>query len=210
MARKEEKVWNRFSSIYDFIIKKDEAAYKEIIEQITLLLKPGERVLEIATGTGVIALGLCDHVLNIEATDFSPDMIEAAKKKAVQRGVSSVKFSVQDAYNLNYASSCFDAVIISNALHIMPEPEEALAEIKRVLKPKGRLIAPTFVHAESFKAAILSWLMMLTGFRAYHKWTQQSYHRFLNQNGFEIVKFKLIKASFPIAYVVAEQKDRRI
>ncbi len=207
MSRKEKNVWNRFSLIYDLIIKKDEVAYKEIIEQMALFLKPEERVLEIATGTGIIAIALCDHIQNIEAADFSPDMIAAAQKKASQIKVSNVRFSVQDACNLKYASNSFDAVIISNALHIMPEPEKALVEIKRVLKAEGRLIAPTFVHAGSIKTAMLSRIMSLTGFRAYHKWTQQSYHDFLEQNGFELVVSKLIKASFPLAYVVAKQKQ---
>lgn len=196
----------RFSFIYDFIIKKDEAAYREIIEQIVHLLKPEEHVLEIATGTGIIALALCDHIQNIEATDFSSDMITAAQKKARQMQISNVRFSVQDACDLNYSSNYFDAAIISNTLHIMPNPKKALEEIKRVLKPEGKMIAPTFVHVDSIKDAVLSKLMSLTGFRAYHKWTQRSYHEFLEQNGFEVVDAKLIKASFPIAYVVAKQK----
>lgn len=131
----------------------------------------------------MVALGLSEHILNIEATDFSSEMIAAAKQKAAQMGVSSVQFSVQDACKLQYPLSNVDTVIISNALHIMPEPEKALMEIKRVLRPGGRLIAPTFVYGESLKAALLSSLMMLTGFRAYHKWTAESYHEFFEENG---------------------------
>ena len=48
---------------------------------------------------------------------------------------------------LSYADRSFDAVIVSNALHIVPQPEKALAEIRRVLKDDGVLIAPTFTHA---------------------------------------------------------------
>ena len=53
MARNEKTVWNRFSKIYDRFIKKDEAAYREVIERVALLLKPEDSVLEIATGTGI-------------------------------------------------------------------------------------------------------------------------------------------------------------
>lgn len=205
VMRKEEAVWNRFSVIYDLFIKKDRAAYGEIIERTARLLKPEERVLEIACGTGNISLGLADRIQNMEAIDFSPDMIAIARKKADQLG-AKVRFSVQDAGKLQYVSDSFDAVILANTLHIMPAPEKALAEIKRVLKPDGRLIAPTYIHAGNTKAAIFSRLMSLSGFRAYHKWTWQSYHAFLEANGFEIIDSMLIKASFPLAYVVVKTK----
>ena len=71
-------------------------------------------------------------------------MIRKAKAKAHS---ARLYFSVQDATKLPYTLETFDAVVISNALHIMPEPEKALAEIRRVLKPGGILIAPTFTAA---------------------------------------------------------------
>ena len=61
-------------------------------------------------------------------------MIEKAKKNY---NSTKLHFSVQDARTLPYADQSFDVVIIANALHIMPEPEKALSEIKRVLKDDG-------------------------------------------------------------------------
>lgn len=205
MARKEEAVWNRFSNVYDSFIKKDKTAYSEIIERTARLLNPEDRVLEVACGTGIMTLGLADRIKNIEGIDFSPEMVAIAQKKADQAGIK-VRFMVQDACNLQYDSDSFDAVIIANTLHIMPEPEKALAEIKRVLKPDGRLIAPTYIHAGNIKAAIFSRLMSLGGFRAYHKWTGQSYNTFLENNDYVTVEMKLIEASFPLAFMVARPK----
>ena len=57
-------------------------------------------------------------------------------------------------------SKSFDVVIVSNALHIVPQPEKALREIKRVLKDDGVLIAPTFTHAEnSFPGKVKAFFM---------------------------------------------------
>ena len=204
MERKEENVWNRFSSVYDRVMKKDETAYQDVIQRIAQELKREDQVLEIATGTGIIALGLGHHVKCMEAIDFAPDMLEAACKKAQQSGVKTVNFSVANAYDLPYASESFDAVIIANTLHIMPNPKKALAEIRRVLREDGLLFAPTFIHTGSKKAAILSQLMSLTGFRTYHKWTMTSFRAFLEENGYSIVDSSLIKASFPLAYVLAK------
>lgn len=206
MPRNEETIWNRFSSIYDRFIKKDEPAYHETIQRISAALKPEDHVLEIATGTGIIALGLAGRPASIEAVDFSADMVAAARQKAQRSGATGVRFAVMDAYALAYAPDSFDAVIIANALHIMPEPAKALAEIRRVLKPDGLLFAPTFIHAGGVKTALLSRLMSLTGFRAYHKWTFESYQSFLEDNGFTITDAKLLPASFPLAYMVGKQK----
>lgn len=63
------------------------------------------------------------------------------------------------------------AVVISNALHIMPEPEKALAEIRRVLKPGGILIAPTFTAAGSLSGRMRIRFMELSGFKVFYKWT---------------------------------------
>lgn len=52
-------------------------------------------------------------------------------------------------FHLPYADRSFDVVIVSNALHIVPQPEKALQEIGRVLKDDGVLVAPTFTHAEN-------------------------------------------------------------
>jgi ubiquinone/menaquinone biosynthesis C-methylase UbiE len=213
MARREDVVWNRFAGIYDRFVAKDMAAYRALIGRIARRLRPDDRVLEVATGTGILALGLADHLRQMDAVDLAPEMIEKAKKKARESGISNVRFAVQDAYALSFASSSLDAVIIANALHIMPEPERALAEIQRVLAPQGVLIAPTFVHAGSRKAAVLSRLMSVSGFRAYHKWTEPGYHAFLAQNGFAVIESALLQASFPLAYAVALKErpwpDRR-
>jgi len=209
MTRKEEIVWNRFSSIYDRFMKKDEAVYQNIIKWVAQALNPEDHVLEIATGTGIIALGLAYHIKCIEAIDFSPDMIAVARKKAQQSSIVGINFSVEDAYDLPYPPNSFDAVIIANTLHIMPKPEKALAEIRGILKPGGLLFAPIFIHAGSKKAALLSYIMSLTGFRAYHKWTLQSFQTFLEENEFSIVDSSLLKASFPLAYIVAKESETK-
>ena len=63
---------------------------------------------------------------------------------------AKLHFSVQDMFRLPYADQSFDVVIVSNALHIVPQPEKALIEIQRVLKDDGVLIAPTFTPRGKF------------------------------------------------------------
>ena len=78
---------------------------------------------------------------------------------------AKLHFSVQDMFRLPYAEESFDVVIVSNALHIVPQPEKALAEIRRVLKDDGVLIAPTFTHAgNSFSGKVRAFFMKRVGF----------------------------------------------
>lgn len=81
MIRNEAKVWNRFSGIYDTFMKKDMLVYKEMIERMKERLEPRTRVLEIATGTGILSLGIAEIVKSVESVDLSPDMIARAHKK---------------------------------------------------------------------------------------------------------------------------------
>ncbi len=125
-------------------------------------------------------------------------MIEQAKQ-----GVQSTKlhFSVQNMFCLPYADQSFDVVIVSNALHIVREPEKALAEIKRVLKDDGVLIAPTFTHAgNDFWGNVKAFFMKLVGFRQYSKWSSESYLDFLRKHGWNVQKSAVLKASFPLTY----------
>ena len=104
-------------------------------------------------------------------------------------------------FRLPYAEESFDVVIVSNALHIVPQPEKALQEIKRVLKDNGVLIAPTFTRAgNSFSGKVKAFFMKLAGFPLHSKWTSEEYLTFLRQNGWTVRESAVLKASFPLTY----------
>jgi len=154
----------------------------------------------------LIAANIADSVRSIEATDFSLKMIETAKKKNTPE---NVHFSVEDATALSFSDRTFDAVIISNALHIMPDPERVLANIRRVLKPGGLLIAPNFSHGHLQQS---SWnfsvfILRVIGFETYSKWKPEEYVAFINRQGFCVKNWCLLKAAFPLVYLEAALTD---
>ena len=195
--RNSQNFWDKNAGRYDRFMRKDAAAYERLYE----LLRPVVRqktVLELATGTGLIAKHIVRYADHIEATDASQEMIEQAKQ-----GVKSAKlyFSVQDMFHLPYADHSFDVVIVVNALHIVPEPEEALSEIRRVLKDDGVLVAPTFTHADNaFFGKVKAFFMRLADFPLHSKWTSHEYLAFLRENGWTVQKSTVLKASFPLTY----------
>ena len=189
--------WDRTAKSYDHFMKKDHKAYKQMYSLIYPVVRH-KQVLELATGTGLIAKHIVRSADHIEATDASQEMIEQAKQ-----GVKSAKlyFSVQDMFHLPYADQSFDVVIVANALHIVPEPEKALSEIRRVLKDDGVLVAPTFTHADNaFFGKVKAFFMKLAGFPLHSKWTSHEYLVFLRENGWTVQKSTVLKASFPLAY----------
>ena len=189
--------WDKNAGRYDHFMRKDRAAYDEMYELIRPIVRH-KTVLELATGTGLIAKHIVNAAAHIEATDASAEMIAEAKR---DNRSAKLYFSVQDMFCLPYANQSFDVVIVSNALHIVPQPEKALAEIRRVLKDGGVLIAPTFTHAgNSFSGRAKAFFMKLAGFPLHSKWTSEEYLRFLRQNGWAVRKSAVLKASFPLTY----------
>ena len=199
--------WNRYAKLYDFEIHKfNGSAYSEMYRLMSVALTKEMRILEIATGTGLIAINIADCVQSIEATDFSPKMIEAAMGKNVP---DNVHFSIEDASALSFSEQTFDAVIISNALHIMPDPELVLMNIKRVLKPDGILIAPTFSHGHINNSTwkLNTFVLKMIGFETYSKWKPEEYLSFISENGFSIKNWRMLKAAFPLVYLEAKVND---
>ncbi len=137
--------WDKKAHIYNHFIKKDARAYEKMYELMRPVVK-GKTVLDLATGTGLIAGNLVGDAGMIEATDASPAMIAEAKSNYRS---AKLHFSVQDMFCMPYVDNTFDVVIVANALHIVKEPERVLPEIRRVLKKDGILIAPTFTHSDN-------------------------------------------------------------
>lgn len=113
-----------------------------------------ERALDVATGTGDLALALSaggfDRVIGL---DFAPPMIAAAEEK--RRGRPGVTFLVGDAMRLPFPNGSFDACTVSFGLRNMKDYEGALREMGRVLRPGGRLVC---LELTPFRKPILGWL----------------------------------------------------
>ena len=176
---------DRNAGRYDRFMRKDAAAYERLFE----LLRPVVRrktVLELATGTGLIAKNIVSSAAHLEATDASGEMIAQAKRDSRS---AKLHFSLQDMFHLPYADGSFDVVIVANALHIVPEPEKALS------------VAPTFTHADNaFFGKVKAFFMKLAGFPLHSKWTSAEYLEFLRGNGWMVRKSTVLKASFPLTY----------
>ena len=121
-----------------------------------LALRPGMRVLEVGCGDGSLWLGRGGAIpdgCSVVLTDLSAGMVREARG---QLSASAASYALADAQQLPFTEAQFDLVIANHVLYHMPDRPRALAEIRRVLAPGGRLCATTI--GERHMAELLAWL----------------------------------------------------
>lgn len=202
MADKTNKqFWQRLARVYAPLAASDQQFYAELCARIQPYLRRDMDVLELACGSGQLSFPLSGGVRAWLATDFSENMIAQARRRGE---TGQLRFRVADATALPFPDARFDCVVIANALHIMPEPERAMREIRRVLKPGGLLCAPTFLWAEGRTNGVRRRLMSLAGFRLYREWNRERFQQFIEGYGFTVQEQDLIDGGFaPVGVLIA-------
>ena len=113
--------------------------------------QPGDTVLELAAGpgdTGFLAATLLGEEGRLISSDFSSEMVEVARRRAAELGLENVEHRVIDAEEIRLDDDSVDGVLCRFGFMLMPDPEAALTETRRVLRPGGRLAVAVWGQAE--------------------------------------------------------------
>lgn len=137
--------WQERAALYDrTTLKMTGPTISRLIE----LIKPcrTDHILDVCCGTGAVAKHLLPSGANVSGIDFAPDMIEQATVS-----VPSARFVTGDAQNLPFEDGSFDAVLTNFGHYHLPDPDKAIREAARVLKPGGRYGFTTWVGPDASK-----------------------------------------------------------
>lgn len=200
--------WDKVSPVYDlFENVYNSKVYNSTGKAMAELLSASDTVLECACGTGAISKYLVQKCGMLTATDYSDGMLRRAKKKL--KKFSSVTFEKEDITDLKYEDECFDKAVAGNVIHLLPEPDKALKELERVVKPGGKIILPTYINQEKVKSRKAVRFLELLGAKFKRQFTMETYQKFFCDLGYCENAYFVVEGRMPCAIAVIT-KSRRI
>lgn len=140
--------WNKQAEKYAASPVADQQAYEYKLAETQKLFTADSEVLEFACGTGTTAIHHAPHVKQIDAIDFSSQMIRIASDKAQQAGVSNVNFTVSSIEELNPADRQYDVVLGMSILHLVLDRQEVLSKVFELTRPGGHFVSSTVCIGE--------------------------------------------------------------
>ena len=134
-----QSVFGQRASFYTTsVVHKDKVVLDRLVELAHV--RPTDRVLDVATGTGHTAFAFAPHVREVIATDITPEMLSEGEKLRDEGGFGNVEFQLADAHDLPFEDEWFDVVTCRRSAHHFTDVRKALYEMMRVLKPGGWLV----------------------------------------------------------------------
>ena len=179
-----DQLFSRWAPVYDVF----ELILSDVRNQITKEINPiNKSVLDVATGTGSLAIDLSKSAEKVIGIDLSSKMLDVAEKK---RKNDNLSFLLMDASNMKFNDEEFDLVTISLGLHDMPLDIRTLVlkEVKRVLKRDGKLYILEYDLPQNPLGAVSSRLINTFESKYYLNFINSDFYNYLNTFGFKIEK----------------------
>lgn len=200
--------WDRAAGLYDLAAWSNGRAVRGMIAAVARRVPAGSHMLECAAGTGDISLAAAPFARQVLCTDLSLPMLERARRKAARRGLSNVEFAQRDLCHLPDGDGAYGAVCAANVLHLLDDPERAVAQLWRVTAPGGVLLLPTFLNGEAGPLGRCSLAVFrLLGFRPRRAFTQASYRSFFEELGLPLSELTVLPGGRPVGLAVLRKPD---
>ena len=207
-----ETYWSRFANDFEnrvnYVVGKNDT---ELIKSFLSEQKSLGKTLELGCGSGTYSEILICEAEHLTATDFSDEMVTVSSKRF--EGKENVCVEKADCFSLSYPDSSFDTVCMANLLHIIPTPEKAIAESRRVLKENGKLIIISFTtEGMTFLNKIRMTFRYLKSFGkpspTAYPLTVRKAQEMLKNCGFKIEEIKLIGNKSKAVFIKAINDKR--
>ncbi len=196
----DRQYWERHAERYDLSLRVLGRPMPRMLELAAEAVRSCARVLEVAAGTGLVTMALARSARLVVATDYAGAMIEILRERVREAGLTNIHCEQADLYALPFEPASFDAVLAANVLHLVPDVPGAIASFRRVLRPDGRLVVPTFCHDESALSWVVSRVLGVTGFPGHRRFTSTSLREALEREGLQSVRHRVLPGLIPIAF----------
>jgi ubiquinone/menaquinone biosynthesis C-methylase UbiE len=173
--------------------------------------RPEWRALDVGTGTGHTAFALASHVASVIGTDITPEMLGEAERLRIARGVANVSFTLADVHDLPFPDASFDLVVCRRAAHHFSDISRSIAEMRRVLRPGGRLVIDDRSVPEDPEAdELMNHLDVLHDRSHVRQYRPSEWSRMLHEAGFEVDAVEPYVQHRPISSLTTdvEEPDR--
>jgi ubiquinone/menaquinone biosynthesis C-methylase UbiE len=201
MTDSDRSYWDKHAKNYDRSMSLLGRPIPRMVELVGEATRGLGRVLEVAAGTGLVTPALAASAKDVVATDYSLEMVAALERRVRDAGVANVRCEQADLYALRFDAGTFDAVVAANVLHLVPDLPGALAALRRVVKPGGQVIVPTFCHDETALSWIISRALAVTGFPGHRRFTAKSLREEVEAAGVRVTRAEVLPGVIPIGYV---------
>ena len=193
--------WDKISPLYDlFENVYNYRVYKGTGRKVSEFIDSSDDVLECACGTGAITVHIAEKCKSLIATDFAKGMLRQASRKC--RKLDNVKFRCADITNIKCKDERFDKVVAGNVIHLLPDPGKALSELKRVTKPGGKIIIPTYINMSKGSAGLAIKFIELLGADFKKQFDLGSYKKFFSDMGYQDVEYYVVDGRMPCAIAI--------
>ena len=193
--------WDKISPLYDlFENVYNHKVYLGTGKKVAEFIESSDDVLECACGTGAITVSIAEKCRKLVATDFATGMLKRAAKKC--RKYDNVALKRADITNIKCKDARFDKVVAGNVIHLLPEPEKALSELERVVKPGGKIIIPTYINMSKKSAGLAVKFIEFLGADFKKQFDFDSYMEFFEERGYKDVEYFVVEGRMPCAIAV--------
>ena len=197
--------WNKISPVDDLFENiYNRKVYKGTGIKVAEFIDKNDGVLECACGTGAITEEIAKKCRQVLATDFAEGMLKRASKKCRKYG--NVSFRQEDITDIKCEDESFDKVVAGNVIHLLPEPEKALNELLRVVRPGGKVIIPTYINMARDSSGFAVKFIEKLGAEFKRQFDIDSYKKFFEDKGFKDVEFYVVDGRMPCAIAVITKK----
>lgn len=194
--------WDRTAFAYDFAMRKGDEGVAQAAAFAASFMESTDIVLDAACGTGAFACAIAHEVEFVAACDLSTKMLAQARAKVKKLGIDNIGFAASDITALDFDDDTFDAAIAGNVLHLLDDPQAAIDDLVRVVKPGGIIVAPNyFVNGKPADKRFVKAAETI-GFPLKSDWGRKDFLAFLEQSGLEIIEERTFQGARPLCVAI--------